>query len=103
MQIRVENYTNSTMKNVLIQTTKSYQYYLDSTNYKGNNSDIIDSNTLPWRELTEFSSDLDKAESNTTTKATTEKSTTEKATQSTAKHLDEDWVSLDQLKSKNRK
>lgn len=79
---------------------KSYQYYLDSTNYKGNNSDIIDSNTLPWRELTEFSSDLDKAESNTTTKATTEKSTTEKATQSTAKHLDEDWVSLDQLKSK---
>lgn len=62
-------------------------------NYKGNNSDIINSNTLPWKELNHFSSDLDKPQSNTTTK-----STTEKTTQSTTNYIGDDWISLDNLK-----
>lgn len=64
------------------------------SNYNGDNSDIIDSNTLPWRELTKFSSDLDKPQSNPTAKHTTEKTT-----QSTTNNISDDWVSLDNLKA----
>ena len=72
--------------------SKGFSEYSYS-NYKGDNSDIIDSSTLPWKELNHFSSDLDKPQSNTTTK-----STTEKTTQSTTNYIGDDWISLDNLK-----
>lgn len=73
--------------------SKGFSEYSYS-NYKGDNSDIIDSNILPWKELTQFSSDLDKPQSNTTAK-----NTTEKTTQSTTNYISDDWISLDNLKS----
>ena len=63
------------------------------SNYKGDNSNIIDSNTLPWQELTEFSSDLNKAEVNTIAK------TTETTSQSTTTIVNDDWVSTNSLKT----
>ena len=66
---------------------------LNYSKYKGNNSDIVDTNTLPWKELIEFSSDLNKPEVNTTAKIT------ETTTQSTTTIVNDDWVSTNNLKT----